>query len=99
MEEAAELIVRARVKMPKAVAVAAAPAPRRRRTEVRVINGTYEVINDRAERFAAGSALGQWAGRVQLRLQLDRLGVTRALEEAGIKEGDTVRFGKIELVW
>jgi len=30
---------------------------------------------------------------------LAKMGVTRALEEAGVVPGDTVRFGKIELYW
>ena len=52
-----------------------------------------------AERFVAGSDLRGWAGRVQLKLILDDLGVTQALEDAGISIGDTVRFGEIELAW
>jgi GTP-binding protein len=30
---------------------------------------------------------------------LEKMGVTKALEEAGVKVGDTVRFGKVELYW
>jgi GTPase len=30
---------------------------------------------------------------------LARMGVTKALEEAGVRVGDTVRFGKVELYW
>jgi GTP-binding protein len=30
---------------------------------------------------------------------LEALGVKRALEEAGVKEGDTVRIGEYELEW
>ena len=34
-----------------------------------------------------------------LQRQLKKLGVTRALEDAGVQPGDTVRFGKVELEW
>lgn len=62
-------------------------------------NGAYLVLDDQAVRLVGGSDIGKWAGRAQLKLQLDRLGVTRALEDAGIDFGDTVRFGDIEIEW
>ena len=62
--------------------------------------GPCFVVRDaKAEHLVAGSDLRMWAGRVQLKGQLNRLGVTLALEEAGVNEGDTVRFGEIELEW
>jgi GTP-binding protein len=38
-------------------------------------------------------------GMARLQITLEKLGVTKALEEAGVQVGDTVRFGKIELYW
>ena len=38
-------------------------------------------------------------GMARLQVTLARMGVTRALEEAGVKVGDRVRFGKVELIW
>lgn len=35
----------------------------------------------------------------RLQVTLSKMGVTKALEEAGVKVGDTVRFGKVELFW
>ena len=61
--------------------------------------GDYVVEHAAAERLVAGSDLRKWAGLAQLKLQLDRLGVTDALEHAGVSMGDTVRFGDIELEW
>ena len=61
--------------------------------------GDYVVEHPGAERLVAGSDLRKWAGLAQLKLQLDRLGVTDALEHAGVSMGDTVRFGDIELEW
>lgn len=62
-------------------------------------DGEYVVEHPAAERLVAGSDLRKWAGLAQLKLQLDRLGVTDALEHAGVSMGDTVRFGDIELEW
>ena len=52
-----------------------------------------------AERLVGGSDLRKWAALAQLKIQLDRMGVTDALERAGVSNGDTVRFGDIELEW
>ena len=38
-------------------------------------------------------------GMDRLQVTLRRMGVTKALEEAGVQVGDTVRFGKVELYW
>lgn len=35
----------------------------------------------------------------RLQITLAKMGVTKALEAAGVKVGDTVRFGKVELFW
>ena len=61
--------------------------------------GEYVVEHPPAERLVAGSDLRKWAGLAQLKLQLDRLGVTDALERAGVSNGDTVRFADVELEW
>ncbi len=87
---------------PAAAAIEKPEAPRRRTrrmAKVHKVGDVYVVEDDAALRFVGGSDLGQWAGRVQLRARLDRLGVSRALEVAGIKMGDTVRFGDVEMEW
>ena len=38
-------------------------------------------------------------GMARLQVVLERMGVTKALEEAGVKVGDVVRFGRAELYW
>lgn len=75
------------------------PSRRRARPEIAKEGDSFVVLDERAVRLAQGSNLRQWAGRAQLKRQLDRLGVTEVLEEAGIKTGDTVRFGELELEW
>ncbi len=62
--------------------------------------GEVFVVDDpRAVRLVLGSDLRHWAGRVQAKVHLDRLGVSRALEELGVDLGDKVRFGDQELEW
>ena len=77
----------------------AARAPARRPGKVRKVGAVYVVDNEAATRLVGGTDLNAWAGRVQLKAQLDRLGVSRALKRAGAKIGDTVQFGDIELEW
>ncbi len=76
------------------------PRPREERPpRVQVTGSVYTVLDDRAVRLVAGTDLRAWSGRVQLKRQLDRMGITRELEAAGIKEGSIVRFGETELEW
>ena len=51
------------------------------------------------ERIIAGSDLSNPQVRGQLRGQFDRLGVSKALEKAGVKPGDKVRCGELEWEW
>ena len=59
----------------------------------------FVVSSPRAERLVALPDLRQFQARLQLRRELDRLGVLQALVEAGVQSGDTVRIGKTELEW
>lgn len=68
-------------------------------TTVRREGGVLVVRDDRVERLVAGSDLRRWAGRAQLKMKLDSLGVTDALEDAGVEHGQTIRFGDVELEW
>jgi Obg family GTPase CgtA-like protein len=36
---------------------------------------------------------------LQLWREMNRLGIARKLEEAGIEPGDTIRIGKAEMEW
>ena len=40
-----------------------------------------------------------WTANIQFYQRLMRSGVVRALEEAGIAPGDTVRIGEVEWQW
>jgi GTP-binding protein len=51
------------------------------------------------ERIVAEKGIATAQVRSQLKKQLDRLGVSRALQRAGIKPGDKVRCGSLELEW
>jgi Obg family GTPase CgtA-like protein len=40
-----------------------------------------------------------WNAMIQLRRYLKRVGVVKALEDAGVGPGDPVRIGKLEWEW
>ncbi|HEY6408233.1 MAG TPA: Obg family GTPase CgtA, partial [Ktedonobacteraceae bacterium] len=61
--------------------------------------GVYVVRGKRVERAVSMTDLENEEGMDRLQVTLRRMGVTRALEEAGVKVGDTVRVGKVELYW
>ena len=51
------------------------------------------------ERIVAGAGVSTSELRWQLRSQLARLGVNKALEKAGVKPGDKIRCGNLEWEW
>ncbi|HEY7348224.1 MAG TPA: GTPase ObgE [Ktedonobacterales bacterium] len=59
----------------------------------------FVVRGKRAERAVVMTDQESEEGMARLENTLQRMGVTRALEEAGVQPGDTVRFGKVELIW
>ena len=61
--------------------------------------GVYIVRGKRVERTVNMTNLESEESMDRLQVTLAKMGVTSALEEAGVKVGDKVRFGKIELVW
>ena len=62
-------------------------------------DGVFVVRGRTPERVVAMTDLDSEEGVADLQRRLARLGVTAALEKAGVQSGDTVRFGKIELEW
>ena len=61
--------------------------------------GGFRVVGRRVERLVAMTDLDSDEGLAYLQRQLKRLGVTAALEREGVRPGDIVRFGQIELEW
>lgn len=61
--------------------------------------GVFVVRGKRVERMVNMTNQESEEGMDRMQVQLEKLGVTKALEEAGVKVGDTVRFGKVELYW
>ena len=84
-----------------AAPLARVPRTRARRRYATVVKDgdVYVVLDAPAERLVAGSDNRGWVGRVQIKAQLTKMGVTKSLEDAGVQLGDTVRFGEIELQW
>jgi len=61
--------------------------------------GVYIVKGKRVERVVSMTNLESEEGMDRLQVTLAKMGVTKALEEAGVKVGNKVRFGKVELYW
>ena len=75
------------------------PTPRRAPVGVRVERDTFIVSAPGAARVAAMVNTGDWNARAQLYAYLKRVGVSKALEDAGIASGDMVRIGRVEWEW
>ncbi|MBV8822902.1 MAG: GTPase ObgE [Ktedonobacteraceae bacterium] len=59
----------------------------------------YVVRGKRVERAVSMTDQQSEEGMERLQITLEKMGVTKALEEAGVQVGDVVRFGKNELYW
>lgn len=75
------------------------PTARRVRVRVDRDEGDFIVRSERVERMVAGTDLNDWEARTQLMAYMERMGVHKALEKAGVKIGDTIRIGNTELEW
>ncbi|MBI4203165.1 MAG: GTPase ObgE [Chloroflexi bacterium] len=69
------------------------------RPQVMRLDDVFVVDSPRAARLVAGSDLRVFRARLQLRRELDKMGVLQALRDAGVKSGDAVRIGNVELEW
>lgn len=67
--------------------------------EIEVENGIYYVTGERIERAAAMTYWDYEEAITRFQRTLEVLGVSEALEEAGVKVGDTVFIGDFELEW
>lgn len=61
--------------------------------------GEFIVRGKRIERIVSMTDPENEEGMDRLQITLEKMGVTKALEEAGVQVGDLVRFGKVELYW
>jgi GTP-binding protein len=61
--------------------------------------GVYVVSSPRVERLVAIADLSSFQVRLQLRQEMNRLGIVAALEGAGISPGDRLDIGGKEMVW
>jgi GTP-binding protein len=62
-------------------------------------DGVFVVQGKRIERVVAMTNQASPEGMDRLQVTIEKLGVTKALEKAGVQVGDVVRFGKVELFW
>ncbi len=62
-------------------------------------DGVFVVRGKRVVRAVSMTNQDSEESMDRLQVTLAKMGVTKALEEAGVKVGDTVRFGKVELYW
>ncbi|MBA7607262.1 GTPase Obg [subsurface metagenome] len=75
------------------------PQPRGIAPKVRREGNTFIIVAPEVERIVARTDVTSPEVRWQLKRQLTRLGVSKALEKAGIKPGDRVRCGNLEWDW
>ncbi len=66
---------------------------------VRREHGVFVVSGKRVERLVVMTDQESPEGMARMEHTLQRMGVTKALEDAGAQPGDVVRFGKVELIW
>ena len=75
------------------------PSPKSRGPKITVNNDLFTVIFPSVERIAKRIDYEDWTARMQLYRHMKKTGVVKALEDAGIKKGDTVQMGGIEWEW
>ena len=75
------------------------PIPKRQGVGIVIENDVFVVDAPGVERIAERIDYEDWMARMQLYRHMQKTGVVRALEEAGIKQGDTVRLGTVEWDW
>ena len=75
------------------------PKARRERVQVRKRNGSFVVNAPAAARIAGMIDDTDWNAMTQFYAHLRKLGVVKALEEAGVGPGDAVTIGKLEMEW
>jgi len=75
------------------------PQPRGIGISVHKEGNTFVVVAPRVERIVARTDVASSEVQRQLNRQLQRLGVSQALEKAGAKPGDRVRCGNLEWEW
>jgi GTP-binding protein len=75
------------------------PHPREARVKVTKVGGELIVSVPSLERIKGGAGITPAELRWQINYQLKRLGIDKALDKAGVKEGDTIRFGNISWEW
>ena len=63
------------------------------------VDGELVVTLSAATRLAGMTDPNNWEARLQLYDQLRRMGVIKALEEAGIEHGDVFKVGKLDWEW
>ena len=75
------------------------PLPKRRGVSVYIEEEVYVVDSPGVERIATRIDYEDWMARMQFYKHLKTTGVVKALEDAGITSGDTVRIGEVEWDW
>ena len=76
------------------------PTPRQRRPSIHVDEeGAFVVEWQSAARMAPMVDPDDWTAKIQFYNRLERMGVVRALEQAGVGPGDVVRIGDVEWLW
>ena len=75
------------------------PQPRTTGARVYKEDDTFVVVASELERIVARTDVTSPGVPQQLKRQLSRLGVSKALEKAGVKPGDRVRCGNLEWEW
>ena len=75
------------------------PQPKGAASRVHKEGDTFIVVAPELERIVARTGVASPGVRWELRRQFARLGVSKALERAGVKPGDRVRCGNFEWEW
>ncbi len=75
------------------------PRPKREGVVVSREGDTFVVSSERAERVLDRMDLENPEARSYIKRQLAGMGVVGALKRAGVKPGDRVLFGKMEMIW
>jgi GTPase len=75
------------------------PQPREPRIRVEKENGEFVIYAPGMDRLIAGQGATANELRWQLNMQLEKHGVTKALEQAGVRLGDKIRCGSLTWEW